>query len=60
ELGQEVREASVHLREYLVEQLRALLQNNHFLEALPAHLPGDVASQSRLPELIDRLRALVQ
>jgi predicted nucleotidyltransferase len=60
ELSKEVREASLRLREYLVAQIRALLQNDSFLEALPAHLPGDAASQARLPELLARLHALTQ
>jgi predicted nucleotidyltransferase len=60
ELSREVREASLQLREYLVAQIRALLQSDNFLEALPAHLPGDAASQARLPELLSRLRALTQ
>ena len=60
ELSKEVREASFQLREYLVAQIRALLQNHNFLEALPAHLPGDAASQARLPELLSRLRALTR
>jgi predicted nucleotidyltransferase len=60
ELSKEVREASLRLREYLVAQIRALLQNDNFLEALPAHLPGDTASQARLPELLSRLHALTQ
>jgi predicted nucleotidyltransferase len=60
ELSKEVREASFQLREYLVAQIRALLQNDNFLEALPAHLPGDAASQARLPELLSRLRALTR
>jgi len=60
ELSKEIREAPLQLREYLVAQLRALLQDDNFLEALPAHLPGDAASQARLPVLIRRLRALAQ
>jgi predicted nucleotidyltransferase len=60
ELGKEVHEVSVQLREYLVGHLRELLQNNNFLEALPGHLAGDAASQARLPLLISRLHELVQ
>jgi predicted nucleotidyltransferase len=60
ELSAEVGRASSQLRGYLVAQIAALLRDNNFVEALPAHLPGDVASQSRLPELIRRLHALAQ
>jgi predicted nucleotidyltransferase len=60
ELSREVHEASPQLRGYLGAQFAVLLHNDNFLEALPGHLQGDAASQSRLPELIRRLRALVQ
>jgi len=60
EVTKEIRQASPQLREYLVAQVRALLQNEKFLEALPAQLPGDIASQARLPELLNRLRLLTQ
>ena len=60
ELSKEVRATSPQLREYLVAQVRALLQNENFVEALPAHLPGDIASQARVPELLNRLRLLTQ
>jgi hypothetical protein len=59
-LSTEVREASPQLRGYLGAQLGLLPQNDHFVEALPGHLQGDAASQSRMPELIRRLRTLVQ
>jgi hypothetical protein len=60
ELSKEVLRASRQLREYLAAQILALLQNENFIEAIPAHLPGDAASQSRLPELVRRLRALTR
>jgi predicted nucleotidyltransferase len=60
ELINEVRQASPQLREYLAAQVQALLKNESFLEALPAHLPGDIASQARLPQLLNRLRLLTQ
>jgi hypothetical protein len=37
-----------------------ITNSSDFLDALAGHLPGDAASQARLPELIRRLRALAQ
>jgi len=59
ELLDEVQQADSNLRQYLAEQLGMLLASNEFLHALPGHLPGDAASQARLPALIQRFRALV-
>jgi predicted nucleotidyltransferase len=58
ELVEETRRASEPLRRYLAEQLAGLVSINDFLDAIPAHLPGDGASQQRVPEVIRRLRAL--
>ncbi|MFZ3040809.1 MAG: hypothetical protein WA108_03290 [Thiobacillus sp.] len=35
-----------------------MLEDRNFLMALAGHLPGDAASQARLPELIRRMRAI--
>ena len=56
----EVAVASVDLRHYLQEQFRRLTASEDFLDALAGHLPGDSASQARLPGLIRRVRALAQ
>lgn len=48
------------LREYLVSAFSGLLTNADFLTTLAGHLPGDTASQSRLPKLIDTLRAFTR
>jgi len=37
-----------------------LLATSAFIDALPGHLPGDAASQERLPDLEDKLRALAR
>ena len=42
----------------VADEIRALLGNSSFLEALPGHLPGDDASQARLPLIRERLRQL--
>lgn len=46
------------VRDYLREQFALLIENRFFLDALPAHLPGDVGSQKRLPILFDRVARL--
>jgi hypothetical protein len=43
---------------YLRDRLASLVQTPVFVDALTGHLPGDRASQDRLPDLEDRLRAL--
>lgn len=48
------------LRTYLAHRWSALLHNPAFLEALPGHLPGDAASQDRLPDLLDKLERLAR
>jgi len=54
----EVKRSDPALREYLVAEFSALLENPKFVEALGGHLPGDSGSQQRLPRLRARLRAL--
>lgn len=46
------------LRSYLREQFTDLIGNRAFQDALSGHLPGDRASQDRLPDLEDKLQAL--
>ncbi len=54
----EARATPSELRQYLAEQVRALLEIPDFLDALPGHLPGDPASQAKLPRLIEKLQLL--
>jgi len=56
----EVGAAPVELRTYLQEQFRLLTASDDFLDALAGHLPGDSASQGRLPGLIRQVCALAQ
>lgn len=55
-LAQEVRQSQAELREYLEANFRTLLASPAFLDALAGHLPGDAASQARLPALVSRFR----
>jgi hypothetical protein len=58
ELMHEVRGSDPELRTYIAGQMSSLLGNPLFLESLPGHLPGDEASQARLPLIRNRLRTL--
>jgi len=57
-LVSEIRDAPADLRRYLAREFAALVASEAFLDALAGHLPGDAASQGRLPELLVRLRAI--
>jgi len=60
ELMDEVSSSVKSVRAYLSAELRGLLKQGRFLDALPAHLPPDSASQSRLPLLLKRIRRLAE
>jgi len=59
ELQGECERAPDELKRYLADRVRALLATPDFVDALPGHLPPDQASQDRLPDLMDKLEALV-
>jgi len=46
EIIDEVQQAPKELRSYLSDAFSELLNNRHFTDALPGHLPPDKASQS--------------
>ena len=57
-LLEEVRNTSAELRQYLGDEVRTLIRAPDFLDALPGHLPGDAASQAKLPRLLEKLQLL--
>ena len=59
-LPDECRSSPPDLRAYLAKRFRALLADPSFVEALAGHLPGDAASQERLPDLQATLRHLAE
>lgn len=59
-LSEEVLQTTDELREYLALKFRELLASSDFLDALAGHLPGDSASQARLPGLVSKLHILAQ
>lgn len=60
ELLDELRGAPEELRAYLATEISSLLDTPQFLDALPGHLPGDSASQSRIPTLVNLLEQLTR
>ena len=58
EIVKEVLSCDQELRDYLQVRLAALVKVDRFLEALPGHMPGDEASQARVPIIIQRLKAM--
>jgi predicted nucleotidyltransferase len=58
ELPDEVAKADPILREYLQDEVQALLSDRGFLDTLPGQLQGDEANQARLPLIIERLRKI--
>lgn len=60
ELVQEVRQSESALRDHLESRFVDLLKEARFLDALPGHMPGDEASQARVPKIIARLKAIAE
>ena len=54
----DVLNAHEGVRQYLADQFAALLDDDDFMDALSGHLPGDAASQRRLPLLIARMEMI--
>ena len=58
ELISECVQCAAELRCFLRANTRALLATHAFHDALVGHLPGDVASQARLPDLLAKLHTI--
>lgn len=57
-LADEINAVEPELRHYLAAEISALLQAPAFLDALPGLLPGDRASQQRLPAVLTKLQTI--
>jgi hypothetical protein len=55
EVVDEIKESDEPLRRHLEARFAALLRDSKFIAALPGHLPGDAASQLRLPLILRRI-----
>lgn len=60
ELIEEIQDSDDELQHYIAAEMSKLLEERDFLLALPGQLPGDTASQARLPELMRRMRLIAQ
>ena len=56
----ELADLDAALRAYLAREFTALLNVQAFLDALPGHVPGDAASQARVPLIVERLRTIAR
>src|ERR1051325_688908 len=54
----DVNSAPAAVRDFLRERFRSLLADPEFIDAVAGHLPGDIASQARLPLVLSRMRAI--
>jgi hypothetical protein len=59
-LDEDIRAAAADVRTYLVGEVRKLLAEPAFEEALPGYLRGEPARQARLPELLASLRRIAR
>lgn len=57
-LIEECQRSALELQSYLREKVSQLLATRAFMQALPGHLPGDLASQERVPDLERKLRQI--
>lgn len=57
-LLEECEASAPDLRAYLAERFDELLRAPAFIDALSGHLPGDAASQARLPDLLRVLKRI--
>ena len=60
ELIGEIGESSKKLRAYLSEKLVGMFNDPQFIDALPGHHSPDMASQARLPLLLERIREIIR
>ena len=60
EIVDEIRESIKKLRTYLSKKFATLLKDPKFIDALPGYLPPDMASQGRLPLLMERIRKIIE
>jgi len=59
EIQDEINHSSNDLKSFLSSEIKILLKSKSFMTAIPGQLPGDAASQARLPDLLQRLRLIV-
>jgi hypothetical protein len=60
EIISEVKQVDEVLHKHLSERFTRLLHDVNFVDSLPGHLPGDAASQARLPLVMERIAAIAK
>ena len=60
EIVNEVQQSDAVLRRHLTTRFSTLLRDTKFVSALPGHLPGDTASQARVPLVMERISGIVE
>lgn len=60
ELGAEAAGAPTDVRDFIAAEFSRLPDNPEFLNALPALLPGDAASQARAPLILQRMEYIAR
>lgn len=60
ELIEELRHSDPELQEAIAQRVRLLLKDPRFLEAVPGHMPGDAASQQRVPRILQILESIAE
>lgn len=58
ELGDEVKASDGPIKDFIADEIDALLANATFVDQLPGHFRADAASQARVPVVVQRLRLL--
>jgi predicted nucleotidyltransferase len=56
----ELQQAAPELRHYVKAAIALLRKSRGFLDSLPGHLPGDAASQERIPDLHAKLQLIAE
>lgn len=58
EITDEIGRVDDKLQEHLARRFAELLRDPNFESAVPGHLPGDAASQARVPIVLERISAI--
>jgi hypothetical protein len=59
EIVEEICNADIEIKKYLVNAFNKLLEDDNFLESISGHLFLDEASQGRQPIIIDRMKEII-
>ena len=60
ELVLELSSAAPDVRQYIASRMKILLANPDFVQSVSGHMPGDQASQQRVPRVFQVLRQIVE